>query len=217
MEQYKVIRSIGKGSFGKVYLVKHVDEGRHFVMKVIKLKGIPPKERFVSRRRRIAAAMVVSRARAATPRREACRNEVMLMQRMQHPNIVAYRESFFANGRDNLCIVMTYCDGGDLAARVTAAKATLFKEDLIMHWFVQMALAVAYMHDNKVLHRDIKTQVRSPSRAQPQAHSRGLRLSHVCPCLRRRTSSCWGMGAWCWVTSASARRWMAPWPSLRRR
>jgi serine/threonine protein kinase len=45
MEDYKVIRAIGKGSFGKVYLVRHSGEGRQYVMKVIKLKGIPPKER----------------------------------------------------------------------------------------------------------------------------------------------------------------------------
>lgn len=45
MESYKVIREIGKGSFGKVYLVKHAGEGRQYVMKIIKLKGIPQKER----------------------------------------------------------------------------------------------------------------------------------------------------------------------------
>jgi serine/threonine protein kinase len=134
MEDYKVIRAIGKGSFGKVYLVKHATEGRSYVMKVIKLKGIPPKER------------------------EACRNEVMLMKRLAHPNIVAYKDSFFANGKDSLCIVMTYCDGGDLAGRLSANKGQLFKEDQIMHWFVQIALAIHYMHENNVLHRDIKTQ-----------------------------------------------------------
>jgi serine/threonine protein kinase len=52
MEDYKVIRAIGKGSFGKVYLVRHVSEARQYVMKVIKLKGIPPKERRVRRPRR---------------------------------------------------------------------------------------------------------------------------------------------------------------------
>ena len=47
MEDYKVIRAIGKGSFGKVYLVRHNAEARQYVMKVIKLKGIPQKERRV--------------------------------------------------------------------------------------------------------------------------------------------------------------------------
>ena len=90
--------------------------------------------------------------------RESCRNEVLLMQRLAHPNIVAFKDSFFANGKDNLCIVMTYCDGGDLAARLAAAKGALFKEDQVMHWFVQIALAVHYMHEKRVLHRDIKAQ-----------------------------------------------------------
>ena len=47
MEDYKVIRAVGKGSFGKVYLVRHVTEHRQYVMKVIKLKGMPDKERYV--------------------------------------------------------------------------------------------------------------------------------------------------------------------------
>ncbi len=64
------------------------------------------------------------------------------MRRLQHPNIVAYRDSFFANGQDNLCIVMTFCDGGDLAARLAASKSALFKEDQILHWFVQVRLAL---------------------------------------------------------------------------
>ena len=49
MEQYKVIRAIGKGSFGKVYLVHHVAENRKYVLKVIKVKGMPQKERDATR------------------------------------------------------------------------------------------------------------------------------------------------------------------------
>ena len=60
------------------------------------------------------------------------------MKRLQHPNIVAYKDSFFANDKDNLCIVMTYCDGGDLSARLAGSKGALIKEDQIMHWFVQV-------------------------------------------------------------------------------
>jgi len=45
MDNYKVLRAIGKGSFGKVYVVRHVVEKRHYVMKTIKLKGVPKSER----------------------------------------------------------------------------------------------------------------------------------------------------------------------------
>ncbi len=69
--------------------------------------------------------------------RDACRNEVMLMQRLTHPAIVQYKTSFF-DAKEHLCIVMTFCDGGDLQQRITAAKTVLFKEDQIMNWFVQV-------------------------------------------------------------------------------
>lgn len=146
IRDYRILRMIGKGSFGKVsvmnnqarlmlcsqvYLVKHEIERKHYVMKVIKLRGIPKKER-------LAAAVLVSRCIKLLIS-EACRNEVMLMQKLAHPNIVGYKESFFAKGRDQLCIVMTYCDGGDLASRVKSAHNRLFKEDQILHWFVQVS------------------------------------------------------------------------------
>lgn len=34
----------------------------------------------------------------------------------------------------------------------------MFSESKILHWFVQLALGLHYMHTNKVLHRDLKTQ-----------------------------------------------------------
>jgi NIMA (never in mitosis gene a)-related kinase len=38
------------------------------------------------------------------------------------------------------------------------AGKKLFAEPVILHWFVQLALGLHYMHNKKVLHRDIKTQ-----------------------------------------------------------
>lgn len=35
---------------------------------------------------------------------------------------------------------------------------TLFPEHQIVTWLVQMALAMNYVHDKKILHRDLKTQ-----------------------------------------------------------
>ena len=92
--------------------------------------------------------------------RAACRHEVKLMQRLSHPNIVGYKDSFFAKRGSQLCIVMTYCDGGDLSERVKRQTRTgrRVKEDQILHWFVQIALGLHFMHENRVLHRDLKTQ-----------------------------------------------------------
>jgi NIMA (never in mitosis gene a)-related kinase len=47
---------------------------------------------------------------------------------------------------------------GDLASQIKAAKRNLFSESKILHWFVQLALGLHYMHTSRVLHRDLKTQ-----------------------------------------------------------
>ncbi len=55
---------------------------------------------------------------------------------------------------------MDYCDGGDLHTRIQAQRGILFNEDQILDWFVQITLALKHVHDRKVLHRDIKSQVK---------------------------------------------------------
>ena len=54
---------------------------------------------------------------------------------------------------------MDYCDGGDLHSRLQAQRGILLGEDQILDWFVQITLALKHVHDRKVLHRDIKSQV----------------------------------------------------------
>lgn len=56
---------------------------------------------------------------------------------------------------------MDYCDGGDLHSRIQAQRGILFTEDQILDWFIQITLALKHVHDRKVLHRDIKSQVES--------------------------------------------------------
>jgi NIMA (never in mitosis gene a)-related kinase len=55
---------------------------------------------------------------------------------------------------------MDYCEGGDMFHKIAKQKelGTLFPEQQIVTWLVQMALAMNYVHDKKILHRDLKTQ-----------------------------------------------------------
>ncbi|XP_036084418.1 serine/threonine-protein kinase Nek3 isoform X4 [Rousettus aegyptiacus] len=75
---------------------------------------------------------------------------------MKHPNIVAFKESFEAEG--HLYIVMEYCDGGDLMQKIKHQQGKLFPEDMILNWFTQMCLGVNHIHKKHVLHRDIKSK-----------------------------------------------------------
>jgi serine/threonine protein kinase len=133
-DKYEVIKILGEGSFGKCYLMRDKVKRIQVCVKVIKIKNMPQKER-------VATQM-----------------EVDLLRRLCHPNIVRYHDSFMAKRGASLCISMEYCDGGDLADQIKNARRHLFSEDKILHWFVQMALGLHYMHTNKVLHRDLKTQ-----------------------------------------------------------
>ncbi|KAM5234752.1 serine/threonine-protein kinase Nek1 isoform 8-T9 [Hipposideros larvatus] len=132
MEKYVRLQKIGEGSFGKAILVKSTEDGKQYVIKEINISRMSSKERKESRR------------------------EVAVLANMKHPNIVQYKESFEENGA--LYIVMDYCEGGDLFKRINAQKGTLFQEDQILDWFVQICLALKHVHDRKILHRDIKSQ-----------------------------------------------------------
>jgi NIMA (never in mitosis gene a)-related kinase len=87
---------------------------------------------------------------------EASHREAELLSRLDHPNIVKYKESFCENNL--LIIIMEYCEVGDLSYHVKQKRKRqeFFTETEIMNWFVQLALALQYVHSNKVLHRDIK-------------------------------------------------------------
>ncbi|NXK93113.1 NEK3 kinase, partial [Formicarius rufipectus] len=131
MEEYKVLKVLGEGSFGRALLVHHRISDQKYTMKEIRLP--------------MSSSGV-----------ENSRKEAVLLAKMKHPNIVAYKESFEADG--HLYIVMEYCDDGDLMQKIKHQRGSLFPEDTILHWFVQMCLAVKHIHDKRVLHRDIKSK-----------------------------------------------------------
>lgn len=90
--------------------------------------------------------------------RKAAEHEVSVLTRLKHPNIVQYVEAFWDGS--TLCIVMAFCAGGDLAGRIEkAAKIRRrFDEKTILNWFVQLTLALDTLHDQRILHRDLKAQ-----------------------------------------------------------
>ncbi len=85
-------------------------------------------------------------------------NELELMQRIKHPNLIEYVDHF--ESKDKLCIVMALCRG-DLEGRFKdnkLKKKSRMDEDTVLYWFVQMVLGVQFMHLNDTIHRDIKSQ-----------------------------------------------------------
>ncbi|CAJ1342527.1 unnamed protein product [Effrenium voratum] len=130
---YTKIRDIGSGSYGKAVLVQD-QNSKLYVMKIIDM------------------------SRMDTKQRKDAINEVRVLSSLKHPYIVSYRESYTEHR--NLAIVMDYADGGDLHQRITRTRQAgkSFSEDRIVRWLTEATLALKYLHDKHVLHRDLKTQ-----------------------------------------------------------
>ncbi|NXB46148.1 NEK5 kinase, partial [Leucopsar rothschildi] len=132
MDKYAIIKQIGEGSFGKIFLAKGKMDNEPCVIKEINLTKMPVKEK------------------------EASEKEVILLAKMKHANIVTFYASL--QEKNKLYIVMEYCDGGDLMKRINMQHGVLFDEDQILSWFVQISLGLKHIHDKKILHRDVKAQ-----------------------------------------------------------
>jgi len=70
---------------------------------------------------------------------------------------VTYHESFLED--DFLVIIMEYCEEGDLHYHIQQqlSQKTHFPEKTILNWFLQMVMALEYIHRSQILHRDIKS------------------------------------------------------------
>ncbi|XP_022077592.2 serine/threonine-protein kinase Nek4 isoform X1 [Acanthochromis polyacanthus] len=133
MNNYVFIRVVGKGSYGEVNLVKHKTDRKQYVIKKLNLTTSSKRER------------------------RSAEQEAQLLSQLRHPNIVTYRESW--EGDDcQLYIVMGFCEGGDLYHRLKQQKGELLPERQVVEWFVQIAMALQYLHERNILHRDLKTQ-----------------------------------------------------------
>uniref|UniRef100_A0A8C1CAD4 Serine/threonine-protein kinase Nek4 n=2 Tax=Cyprinus carpio TaxID=7962 RepID=A0A8C1CAD4_CYPCA len=133
MNSYLFVRVVGKGSYGEVNLVRHKSDRKQYVIKKLNLRTSSRRER------------------------RAAEQEAQLLSQLKHPNIVTYRESW--EGEDcQLYIVMGFCEGGDLYHRLKQQKGELLPERQVVEWFVQIAMALQYLHEKHILHRDLKTQ-----------------------------------------------------------
>ncbi|XP_061864455.1 serine/threonine-protein kinase Nek4 isoform X3 [Colius striatus] len=133
LSAYCILRVVGKGSYGEVNLVRHQQDNQQYVIKKLNL--------------RYASSRV----------RKAAEQEAQLLSQLKHPNIVAYRESW--QGEDGLLyIVMGFCEGGDLYQKLQERKGELLPEKQVVEWFIQIAMALQYLHGKHILHRDLKTQ-----------------------------------------------------------
>ncbi|KAJ8007612.1 hypothetical protein DPEC_G00095980 [Dallia pectoralis] len=85
-------------------------------------------------------------------------SEIKKLRQINHPHIASYRNSF--QDVNSFYVVMDHCEGGDLSQKIRDRMKTgnPFSEEQIMDWLVEMCMAIKYVHDNDLLHRDLRPQ-----------------------------------------------------------
>lgn len=83
--------------------------------------------------------------------------EIRLLESLRHPHIVDYQESF-RDHRNVFNIIMDYCEQGDLYTKIRQEPSRQVAESQILDWVSQILISLEYLHANKVIHRDLKTQ-----------------------------------------------------------
>lgn len=170
---YEAGARMGSGQFGYAVLVTKAcpsgaPESRTYVAKLQKFRHLPSEDK------------------------ERMQREVDAMRTLAeagHPYLVRFRESFVEG--DKLCIIMDYCDSGDLAVRIKRQREVghgqQFPEAQVQRWLAQLIAGLDFLHAMHVLHRDIKpsSERLPPPPGYPRARVRGERPPHPSPRRRR--------------------------------
>ncbi|XP_038288230.1 serine/threonine-protein kinase Nek11 isoform X10 [Canis lupus familiaris] len=162
--RYVLQQKLGSGSFGTVYLVsdKKAKQGEElelwkkaYILLCMEIcfHNLVGEER---ERRKVLKKISVGEL---NPNETVQANvEAQLLSKLDHPAIVKFYTSFVE--QDNFCIITEYCEGRDLDCKIQEYKKAgkTFPESQIIEWFIQLLLGVDYIHERKILHRDLKSK-----------------------------------------------------------
>ena len=123
-------KTLGHGSYGTVYLVKHKQLHRYFAMKVIK------------------------KTHKNKSDEESLMNEIHILRKMDHPNILKMTD--FYNQKKEYDIITEYCQEGELFNEIKAYAP--FNETIAGYYMKQILKAVCYCHGMNIVHRDLKPE-----------------------------------------------------------
>ena len=131
LDAFKMVKVIGKGSFGKVFLVRENKTSQMFALKVLKKDNI-------IRRNQV----------------EHTKTERSVLGYVSHPFIVGMHMAF--QSRDKLYFLLDYCAGGELFFHL--GKVGKFPESRARFYAAEIILAISYVHSLDIIYRDLKPE-----------------------------------------------------------
>ena len=154
-EYYEVVKLLGEGSMGSVACVKKkagavggsaytVQKSGWFGKKVTTRKKVPDNV-IEGTNNKLYALKSIILSRVSADFLEELRNEIAILQDLDHPNIVKAYEVY--ESRINIYVVLQHCSGGDLYSRIP------YSEDQSAKIVGKLLSAIAYLHAHNVCHR----------------------------------------------------------------
>jgi RAC serine/threonine-protein kinase len=131
LDSFKMIKVIGVGSFGKVFLVKEIRTDHMFALKVLR------KDHIIKRNQV-----------------EHTKTERSVLGYVKHPFIVGLNMAF--QSKDKLYFVLDYCAGGELFFHL--GKVSRFPEPRARFYAAEIACAISYVHSLGIIYRDLKPE-----------------------------------------------------------
>ena len=135
LKDFEILKKLGDGSFSQVYLVLRRSDSQTYALKKVKLGLLKSKEK------------------------ENAINEVRILASIDHPNIVPYKEAFYDEASNSLCIIMEFVSGGTLSHLIDVLRKSGNKldESVIWCYISQFLKGLKALHDLDILHRDLKS------------------------------------------------------------
>ena len=134
LEDFQVVRPLGKGNFGAVYLVTSKLTNKLYAMKEIQTSKYKSQEEV-----------------------NQVEKEIKLLENLRHPHVITYFNSFKQNG--NIYIVIEYINGGSLEDLLmkNIKQQKSIDEKTLWDLLIQSLSGLLYLHEKrKIIHRDIK-------------------------------------------------------------
>ncbi|OWT40678.1 serine/threonine-protein kinase [Cryptococcus neoformans] len=141
--QWRIGRTIGKGSSGRVKIAKHAVTGKYAAIKIV------PKGLILNSR------MSMSEAGARADKvLLGIEREIVIMKLIDHPNVLNLYDVWETSSE--LYLIMEYVPGGELFDYLVKRGRLPVSEAL--HYFQQIIYAVDYCHRFNICHRDLKPE-----------------------------------------------------------
>ncbi|XP_067852942.1 ribosomal protein S6 kinase alpha-6 isoform X3 [Heptranchias perlo] len=131
--QFELLKVLGQGSFGKVFLVRKAigpDAGQLYAMKVLKKATLKVRDRVRTKMERD------------------------ILVEVNHPFIVKLHYAFQTEGK--LYLILDFLRGGDIFTRLS--KEVMFTEEDVKFYLAELALALDHLHSLGIVYRDLKPE-----------------------------------------------------------